>query len=53
MSEIQQYVVFSLNEQIYGIEILKIKIECAHAEGLDVVKVVVFVDHENPLQVGP
>jgi len=25
MSEIQQYVIFSLNEQIYGIEILKIK----------------------------
>jgi len=25
MSEIEQYVIFSLNEQIYGIEILKIK----------------------------
>ena len=25
MSEIQQYVIFSINEQIYGIEILKIK----------------------------
>jgi len=25
MSEIKQYVIFSLNEQVYGIEILKIK----------------------------
>lgn len=32
MSEIQQYVTFSINDQIYGIEILKIKEVVSHQE---------------------